>query len=105
MKFLLFVISLLAFQTASAVEGSFTINTIGSSNNSNTIFIETAESITGSECPNKYLFRLPDSDKAADRLFSMGLAEKTIGKKIVINYEVDSCFEGASLVRAFRLRD
>lgn len=88
-----------------AVEGTFSIHTIGASNNSNTIFIETVEDITGSTCSNKRLIRLPDTDKQADRLYSMALAAKLAGKRITVNYDYDGCFDNGTLVQAFRLRE
>ena len=68
-------------------QGNFTIKSIGASNNTNTVFIETAESANESTtCSNKKLFRLPYDDQHADKLFSLALAAQAQDKKITIDY-------------------
>lgn len=104
-KFLtLLVGSLLGF-SVSAANGDFTISSVGSSNGTNTIFIETIEAATATtNCSNRKLFRLPDSDKSADRLFSLALSAQAQNKKITLDYNIDECLEGGVLISVFRLK-
>lgn len=87
-----------------SIENDFTVDTIGVSNNTNTIFIETVESIPGSNCPVKNLFRLPDTDKQADRLFSLAMAAQAQGKKLTLGYNANDCLGSGSLVTVFKLK-
>lgn len=88
-----------------AVQGDFTVASIGVSNNTNTIFMETLESAsTATECSNKKLFRLPDTDKSADKFFSAALAAQAQGKKITIDYFESECYQDAILIKVFRIR-
>jgi len=102
-----YFISLLMLVNTSFVQsggiGDFTILSIGGSNNTNTVYIETIETIMNTTCSNKHIFRLPDSDKNADRFFSLSMAAQAQGKKITIGYEVDQCIEGSTLIRVFKL--
>lgn len=88
-----------------AVQGDFTIVSVGSSNNTNTIFIETSESaVSSTECYRKNVFRISDTDKSADRLFSLALAAQAQDKKITIDYSESECLESGILIKVFRLK-
>jgi len=87
-----------------AVQQNFTVASIGSSNSTGTVFIETLETATSSMCSNKKLFRLSDTDKSADRLFALALAAQAQNKRIAIDYTPTNCFEGGTIISVFRLR-
>ena len=75
MKYLISALLLVNVSFVQAGEiGDFTILSVGGSNNTNTVYIETDETITNSICSNKNNFRLPDTDKNADRFFSLSMA-------------------------------
>ena len=104
MKKLLAVISGTVLCSLSmADQGDFTVRTIGASNNTNTIFVETSEDANTS-CSNKKLFRLMDTDKNADRFFSLALAAQAQGKKITIDYTSGNCFDNGTIVNVFRIK-
>ena len=86
-----------------AAQGNFTIESIGGSNNTSTVFIETLEE-ADTECSDNKLFRLPDTDKSADRFYSLALAAQAQGKKITIDYSYSGCLQGAVLIDVFKLR-
>lgn len=97
----------LFFLTTSIVNaddiGSFTVDSVGASNNTNSVYVETTEMISGTTCSNKKVFRLPDTDKQADRFFSLALAAQAQGKKITIAYNVNECHQTGTLVKVFKM--
>lgn len=104
MKKILTVLIIL-WNSALAEQGDFTVGSIGSSKNTNTIFMETEIPIPKTTCENKYLFRFEKDDVDADRFISIALAAQAQGKMITIDYVVDGCIQNGTAVRVFRLRN
>ncbi|PTY36449.1 hypothetical protein BGP77_03885 [Saccharospirillum sp. MSK14-1] len=86
-----------------AADGSFTVSTIGSSNNTDTIFIRTLEEVQNTTCENKKLLRLPHTDGSADRLFSLAIAAQAQGKKISVEYDGNHCIDNGTVITVFWL--
>lgn len=101
-SFICFIFFIANFASAGEL-GNFTILSVGASNNTDSVYIETVESIPGTTCGNTKVFRLPDSDKNADRFFSLALAAQAQNKKITIAYEIDQCIQGSTLAKVFKL--
>ena len=76
---------------------------VGMSNNTNTITINVSESAQKTNCSNKLLFRVPDNDKMADKLFSAAMSAQAQKISIVFGYEENDCLNNGTVPRTFRI--
>ncbi|WP_196161759.1 hypothetical protein [Reinekea sp. G2M2-21] len=100
-------ISICLALSASAIayeEHEFTVNVVGASNNTNTVFIDVEETAANSNCDNKRHFKIDDSNKNADRFFSLALAAQAQSKKMVLGYNEDDCLHGGIEPRVFKIK-
>ena len=104
MKYLLAFMLLVSFDKVIAyTEQDFTILAVGASNNTNSVFIDVAETALSTDCVNKVHFKLSVLDQNADRFYSMALAAQAQGKKMRLGYEPSDCLSDAVEPRVFKI--
>jgi len=87
-----------------AAEQDFTIVSVGVSNNTNSVFINTLEDSIDSTCTNKKLARMPLNDESADRLLSVALSAQAQGKKISMHVSKTDCLSNGAIVKVFLVK-
>ena len=86
-----------------SAESIFTIDNVGMSRNTKSVFIETKEGIPNTTCPANKLFRLDSSDTLADHLLSISLAAHAQNKTVNVGYETDECLHSGTVVRYIKI--
>lgn len=84
---------------------TFTIKSVGASNGTNTIFVDTVEKASESNCEDSDHFKLPVDDRLGKMFFSAALAAKSAGKRMTIYYEVNDCLFDAVRPHVFKVVD
>ena len=104
MRFLILVVSLMASTVASAnLSQTFTIENIGASNNTNTVFVNVVEQINDSTCGNKKQLKISLDDKLADKFYSAVLMAYAAGKQITIYYKAEGCTDSGTTPNVFMI--
>jgi|GEM_PF-5259085 len=86
-----------------ATESNLSIDSVGVSRNTNSIFIETKESIPQTTCHVKKLLRLTLSDPAASHILSIAIAAQSQEKLITVIYENNECMASGTVIRALKV--
>jgi hypothetical protein len=92
---------LIAFVSSSALANQaqeFTISEAGVSDNTGTVFINTIEAATNTECSNPKQFKVALDNRIADRFYSTALMALASNKKITIYYESNICIDSGTKV-------
>lgn len=92
---------LLASPCGFAGDDLFTVERVGFSNNSDTLFMEVKESIggTANTCGHKKRFRLPFEDKLADKALSIAMLSQVRQTKVRVGYVTDDCINDGLRIR------
>ncbi|WP_419227332.1 hypothetical protein [Alteromonas sp. OM2203] len=100
------IATLLAFGLlthAKVTESILSIDSVGVSRNTNSIFIETKESIPQTNCSVKKLLRVNLSDPAASHILSIAIAAQSQEKQITVIYENNECMASGTAIRALKV--
>ncbi len=86
-----------------ATESNLSIDSVGVSRNTNSIFIETKEPIPQTSCQVKKLLRLDLSDPSASYILSIAIAAQSQSKQIIAIYENNECMASGTVIRAIKV--
>lgn len=87
-----------------AVENQFTIDYLGVSNNTATLFLEVIENVSGTTCSDPNSFRVSVSDPNVDRFLSILMSAQAQGLPVFINYDVSQCLSGGTVMNVIKLK-
>ena len=83
----------------------FTLEKVGGSSNSSSVFVYVSEEAKSSTCDNKQHFKLSDESKHADRFLSVMLTAQAQGKQVYIGYDHEDCFKDGTVPRVYYIQD
>lgn len=99
----LLLVLLLILGPALARDAVFSVQVVGESNNTQTVFLEVTSPIPGSTCANAKSFRLAQNDPLADSLFAAAMTAFVANKRLRVYYDETVCLSEGVVVQAFRL--
>lgn len=103
----LFVLMLVLSNSVSAsyYGNYFTLDKVGGSLNTSSVFAYVLEPADGSTCENKKHFKMPDDHKHSDRFLSVMLAAQAQGKQVYIGYDHEDCYVDGAVPRVYYIKN